>query len=199
MPGQAPSIPKCTENSDGLKLFLASRRASCAPRGEPRTFTTAPEIPGADAVLAYFSRLPDATADDGAGIEQGELEGVDVQATLHLGVGRQQDLEATVQLEAVDHVGAHAAPDAVGRLQHAALDPRGGQVLGARQSGQTGADDHDVDMLAHGRRVWCTGTQREGRARLAAVRCPRPGGPRPGRGYRRTMLPASTGMTVPVT
>ena len=42
--------------------------AGPTPRGEPRTFTTAPEIPGADAVLAYFSRLPDAPADDSAGI-----------------------------------------------------------------------------------------------------------------------------------
>lgn len=38
------------------------------PRGVPRTFTTAPEIPGADAVLAYFSRLADEAVDDSAGI-----------------------------------------------------------------------------------------------------------------------------------
>ena len=70
--------------------------AGPTPRGTPRTFTTAPEIPGADAVLAYFSRLPDATADDSAGIvfSMGDrFAQIDVQ-----GLGAEESLAAATEL-----------------------------------------------------------------------------------------------------
>ena len=70
--------------------------AGPTPRGEPRTITTAPEIPGADVVLAYFSRLPDATADDSAGIvfTMGDrFAQIEVQ-----GAGAEESLAAATEL-----------------------------------------------------------------------------------------------------
>ena len=52
-----------------------------------------------------------------AGIERSEIEGVDIELTLHLGVRREQHLEAAVEAEAVDDVGADPPAHAVGGLE----------------------------------------------------------------------------------
>lgn len=51
--------------------------------------------------------------DEGAGVELAEVEGVIVEEAAGLGVGGDEDLEAAVEEEAVDLVGAHAAAHAV--------------------------------------------------------------------------------------
>ena len=62
---------------------------------------------------------------------------------MHLGVGRERDLEPSVEGEPVDTIGAHPTPDAVGGLEHPHRDAGIVQRDGARQSGEAGADDDD--------------------------------------------------------
>ncbi len=88
-----------------------------------------------------------------ARFERLEVERVHVELAVHLGVGGEGDLEATVEGEAVDDVAADAAADAVGCFVH--LDPMSGvvEVDGARQPGEACSDDDDgcvlVRRLAH--------------------------------------------------
>ena len=51
------------------------------------------------------------------GVERPELEHVEVEELLHLGVGGQQHLEATVEGEPVDSIAADPAADSVGELR----------------------------------------------------------------------------------
>jgi hypothetical protein len=74
---------------------------------------------------------------EGPQVQRGE-----VQLVSSLGVGGQQDLEAAVESEAVDHVGAHPPADAVTGLEHRHVDASPVQRDGAREAGQAGAD-HD--------------------------------------------------------
>jgi hypothetical protein len=62
---------------------------------------------------------------------------------MHLRVGGERDLEAAVEREAVDVIGAHTATDAVARLVHLHRDSRLVQRDGAREARQAGADDRD--------------------------------------------------------
>ena len=77
-------------------------------------------------------------------LEVAELERGEVQTRLDLRVGAQHDLKATIEQEAVDHVGPHPSPDSIGSLEHFALDPGSGEVLRAHQTGEPRADDRDV-------------------------------------------------------
>ena len=72
-----------------------------------------------------------------------EVERVYVELAVHLGVGRECNLEAAVECESVDDIAAYSTTDAVGCLVD--LDTVAGfvQANGTRQSGQAGADDDD--------------------------------------------------------
>jgi hypothetical protein len=48
-----------------------------------------------------------------AGLERLEIECADIELPGELGIRRQQNLEAAVEEEAVDDVGAHATADAI--------------------------------------------------------------------------------------
>ena len=79
----------------------------------------------------------------GAGRERAEAKGVVVEHGLRLGVGRQQDLEAAVDQEAVLPMRPHSPAHGVGGLQHDGLDAARGQGAGAREARQARANDHD--------------------------------------------------------
>jgi hypothetical protein len=95
-------------------------------------------------------RAAEGVADDGTlavapdectGVERLQVERCHVELAVHLGVGGERHLEAAVEGEAVDVIGAHTTADAVARLVHLDRDPRLVQRHGARQACQPGADD----------------------------------------------------------
>ena len=88
-------------------------------------------------------REPPVHAHQSAGLEAAQVERRVVQRRRRLGVGLQQDLEAAVELEAVDDVGAYPPADPVGRFVHRDLDPGVGEQAGGPQAGQPGTDDGD--------------------------------------------------------
>lgn len=81
--------------------------------------------------------------DSGAGVELLEVEGLIIEELLGFRVGGDEDLEAAVEEEAVDNVGAHAASDGVGGFQEEEGDVLGVQVGGGGESGEARADDDD--------------------------------------------------------
>ena len=80
--------------------------------------------------------------------ERLEGERVDVHPAAYGGVGRVEQLEAVVDEEAVDSVGADAAADAVRGLEDHDVSTRVCQRLGAPQAGQAGTHDHHVGSHA---------------------------------------------------
>ena len=81
-----------------------------------------------------------------ARLEGAEPQGVDVDPAADGGVGGVEQLEAAVDLEAVDALGADPAADLVGGLEHEHVVPRTDQLDGAAQAGQPGPDDDDVGL-----------------------------------------------------
>ena len=65
-----------------------------------------------------------------------------------LGVGGVVELEAAVEQQPVDPVGAHASADLVGGLEHDHVDAVDGQLPCRREAGQARPDDDDV-VLGH--------------------------------------------------
>ena len=80
------------------------------------------------------------------GLEQAHLQRRDIEASLHLRVRGEQDLEAPIEEEAVHGIGPHPAADPVRRLEHRARHAGPSQVLRAREPGHARANDQD---LAH--------------------------------------------------
>ena len=87
----------------------------------------------------------EATADpyDCAGFERLEVQRVDVEATYDFGIGGEQDLKTPIEQEAVNGVGAHTTPHAIGGLEHLALDTGATEILRTGQTSETGTHDHD--------------------------------------------------------
>ena len=81
-----------------------------------------------------------------AGPEGLQPEGVDVHPASYGRVGGVQQLEAAVDEEAVDPLGADASADHVGGLEHHDIAAGVDQSLGAAQPGKTCSDDHHVDF-----------------------------------------------------
>ena len=79
-----------------------------------------------------------------APVEPTQLECGEIELTLRLRVGGEEHLEATVELEAVDHVGAHAPTDAVGCLENDHAAAGFVQCSRAGESGEPGSDHGDV-------------------------------------------------------
>ena len=95
-----------------------------------------------------------ADADEGAREEGAQAQRLVVQQRGEVRVGRAVDLEAAVQAEPVDHVGANAAADGVGRLADDDLVAGPHEVHRADQAGDAGAHDDDVRGVrdrGHGR------------------------------------------------
>ena len=90
-----------------------------------------------------------ADPDEGTGVEGGQPERVVVEEVLGGGVGGQQDLEAAVEAEAVDVVGADAAAGSVGALEDERLVALLPEPDRRREAGETGADDDHI-MRGHG-------------------------------------------------
>ena len=81
---------------------------------------------------------------DRARCERLQVERVTVELRLHLRVRGEQDLEAAVEAEAVDDVGAHAATRTVGRVDQGDVAAGVAQRTRTGESCQAGADDHGV-------------------------------------------------------
>ena len=137
----------------GGRLVAAAAEQAEHGRAVPHADDPAGERPqAADRRVAGIGEPPEATlrADDRAALEQPELEPVEVERRLRLGVGEGENLEAVVEQEAVDGVGPHAAADRVGALEHERRPPGGGQRAGAGEAGHPRPDDDDV-VLGHAR------------------------------------------------
>ena len=89
--------------------------------------------------------------DSGAGVEFLEVKGLVVEEVLGFGVGGDEDLEAAVEEEAVDNVGADAAAHGVGGFEEEEGDVAGVEVGGGGEAGESGADD---DNPGFGGRWW---------------------------------------------
>ena len=63
-------------------------------------------------------------------------------------VGREENLEASVEGESIDMVGANSAANAIGCLEHRHADSGGAQCSSAGQSGEPGTDDDNVFIHA---------------------------------------------------
>ena len=87
--------------------------------------------------------------DDDPGGERAQVERVGVEPAPHRGVGGQQHLEAAVEQEPVDLVGAHAPTDPVGRLEHDDVPSTLDEPQRRDEAGESGPDDHDVRGVAH--------------------------------------------------
>ena len=91
------------------------------------------------------------TADQRARLERAKVEAIVVQHASRGRVRGQQHLEATVQQESIDDVGARPSPDVVRSLEHDGLPSRLCQFPGAGQTGQTCPYDHDIRFRPHSR------------------------------------------------
>ena len=127
----------------------AAHRASAATSFGRRA--TARRVPGRSRGLAQRvaeHRQTVLGAGSDAGPEGLQPEGVDVHPAAYGGVGGVEQLEAAVDEEAVDAVGADPTADHVGSLQHDDVAPGLGQRLRAAQAGQPGTHDHHVCVHA---------------------------------------------------
>ncbi|BBM69920.1 hypothetical protein RmaAA213_17660 [Rhodothermus marinus] len=61
-----------------------------------------------------------------------------------------QHLKATIQLEAIDLVGAHAAPYLILAFEQQDIDPLRMKQSGTAQSGQSGTDNDYFRIIANG-------------------------------------------------
>lgn len=77
------------------------------------------------------------------GVELLEIQGLIIEELLGFGIGGDEDLEAAVQEEAVDNVGADAASDGVGSFEEEEGDVVGVEVGGGGKTGEASADDND--------------------------------------------------------
>lgn len=66
-----------------------------------------------------------------------------IEEFLGFGIGGDKDLEAAVEEEAVDNVGADAAADGVGGIEEEEGDVVGVEVGGGGETGEAGTDDDD--------------------------------------------------------
>ena len=82
--------------------------------------------------------------DERAGQERLQVEGPVVQDPARLRVGREQDLEAAVEAEAVPEVRADAPADAVRGLEDAHARSRLVEAKGAGEAGEARAHDRHV-------------------------------------------------------
>ena len=80
-----------------------------------------------------------------AGQERTHLQAPEVELRRHLGVRREEDLEATVEPEAVDEIGAHPAPDPVGGLEHHHGSTGVLRHTGRGEAGEARTDHDHVD------------------------------------------------------
>ncbi len=87
---------------------------------------------------------PTAHPHERAPVEPLQRERGEIELTLRFRVGGEEHLEATVELEAVDHVRAHAPTDAVGCLEDDHVAAGLVQCSRAGESGQAGSDHGDV-------------------------------------------------------
>ncbi len=81
------------------------------------------------------------------GRERLQPQPLDVDARADRAVGRVEQLEAPVDQEAVDLVGADPPADVVLRLEHHDVASGGGEVTGAAQPGQACADHQHVGVV----------------------------------------------------
>ena len=119
------------------QLAWTPQRRRAAGREEPGLAPRVAEVHG-----AVVGRGPH------PGRERGQPERGDVDPAAYGGVGGVEQLEAVVDQVAVDLVGAHAAADPVGPVEHEHRQPGLLQASGAAQAGEPGAHHHDV-VLAH--------------------------------------------------
>ena len=78
-----------------------------------------------------------------ARLKESEIKRGEIEKSSCLGIGIEIDLEASIQKESIDHIGADSAADSVGSFEHP--DAASGFMEPHRttQSGQTGPDDKD--------------------------------------------------------
>ena len=80
------------------------------------------------------------------GPEAPQVQRIDVDPAPHRRVGGVEHLEAAVEEEAVDLVGALAPTHGIRCLEHHDREPGVRQHLGAPQPGQPGPHDHDIGV-----------------------------------------------------
>jgi len=78
-----------------------------------------------------------------SGVELLEIQGLVIEELLGFWVGGDEDLEAAVQQEAVDNVGADSASDRVGSFEEEERDVVGVEVGGGGKAGEACADDNN--------------------------------------------------------
>ncbi len=83
----------------------------------------------------------------GTRLEGSQPQGGDVELPMHLGVGREQHLEAAVEAVAVDVVGADPATHPVAGLEDHHRPAGPGEHPGGGEPGQPGPDDRHVGSL----------------------------------------------------
>lgn len=94
---------------------------------------------------------PPAAAYDERVVHPAQVERGQVECPARRGIGVVEHLEAPVELEPVDPVGAHPAADLVGGLEHEHVQTGAVQPARAAQPGQARADDdHVMTSSSHG-------------------------------------------------
>ncbi len=86
------------------------------------------------------------------GLEPPQIERVDIELGVELRVFGEQDLEATVEQVAVDHIGPNPSADPIGRLEHGDVPPGAMQRRGGGEAGQARAHDRHLDSIGKHRR-----------------------------------------------
>lgn len=88
--------------------------------------------------------------DEGSGEETPEPEAVVIEEAPTFGIGVEEDLEAPVEEEPLDPVGADTSPRLIRGLEEAALATGPGEGNGAAQAGEAGTDNgHIKDLVFH--------------------------------------------------
>ena len=124
-------------------------QASAIGDGPDRSSGRRPERPrAAERVLDAMAAAVD--PDQRAGFEGLEPEAGDVELPVELGIGGEDHLEAAIQPEAIDLVGAHPPADAIAGLDDQHVPPGSTQGACRGQPGQPRPDDDHLGGLRQG-------------------------------------------------
>jgi hypothetical protein len=93
---------------------------------------------------ALYPTAPAATDHDAGTCDEGpQIEGIVVKNASALGVSGVVQLEAAIEAETVDDIGAHAPANAIGGFEHRDLDTVGGEISSGSESAQPCSYDND--------------------------------------------------------
>jgi len=78
-----------------------------------------------------------------------QIESVVIEGALGFGISSEQNLKAAIEQKTIHFIGPNAAADAIGGFHDLERNASVGQMTGAGETGETGADDQHIRTDGH--------------------------------------------------